>query len=227
VVTALEEIPGPLVGVVIANELLDNLPAAVAVRSGRGWRERVVAVEQGRLAWSSRSARPEVAAWAERYGGRVPPGGVVEVQLEAAAWLRQALGLVASGAVLIVDYGDTAAGLGPRRAEGTLRTYRSHHLGPDPLLEPGETDITMDVNFSALAGAAREAGARVSWWRQARFLERWGLGEAIAVMRARERALARAGAGLDRLRVRSEITAAEALLHPRGLGDFRVLLARR
>lgn len=33
--------------------------------------------------------------------------------------------------------------------DGTLRTYRAHHLGLHPLDEPGETDITADVNFTA------------------------------------------------------------------------------
>jgi hypothetical protein len=62
---------------------------------------------------------------------------------------------------------------------------------------------------------------------QAVFLERWGLREVLGARRAEELALARNGDPLERLRVRSLITGGEALLHPRGLGDFRVLVARR
>ena len=49
----------------------------------------------------------------------------------------------------------------------------------------------------------------------------------LAARRAEELALARDGDPMERLRVRSLITGGEALLHPRGLGDFRVLVARR
>ena len=37
---------------------------------------------------------------------------------------------------------------------------------------------------------------------------------------------ARRGDTMERLRLRSQVTEAETLLHPRGLGDFRVLVAR-
>jgi len=62
---------------------------------------------------------------------------------------------------------------------------------------------------------------------QAVFLERWGLADLLACRRAEELALARDGDPMERLRVRSLVTGGEALLHPRGLGDFRVLVARR
>jgi SAM-dependent MidA family methyltransferase len=73
------------------------------------------------------------------------------VQLAAGVWLRSALDWLETGAIVVIDYGDTSDGLRPRRAAGTIRTYRAHHLGPDPWLEPGATDITMDVDFSASA----------------------------------------------------------------------------
>ncbi|MDH3518598.1 MAG: SAM-dependent methyltransferase, partial [Acidimicrobiia bacterium] len=121
---------------------------------------------------------------------------------------------------------DSAEGLAPRRQDGTLRTYRAHHLGPHPLDEPGATDITADVNFTALETVAREAGASVTVWRQEEFLASLGLRERISELRHRELALARSGDEMERLKVRTVRTEAETLMHPRGLGDFRVLVAR-
>ncbi len=227
VLASLDEVQGPLRGVILANEVADNLPAPLAVRRGRGWRERLVGVGGDALAWVEGPARPEVAAWAERFSGPVPEGGQVEVQSEAGEWLRRLLGLLAAGSVLVIDYGDTGEGLAGRRAEGTLRTYRGHHLGPDPLLDPGATDLTMDVDFGALAASAREAGAQVEVLTQAAFLDRWGLRERLAALREEELALARTDRARERLTVRSRVTDGEALLHPRGLGDFRVLVAAR
>lgn len=224
---SMDDVPGSLVGVVVANELLDNLPAAVAVRRGGAWLERAVVSEEGRLAATEIEARAEVAAWADAYSGPVPDGGVVEVQTAVSDWIRDAVRRLDRGALVVVDYGDTAEGLENRRAEGTLRTYRGHHLGPDPLLEPGVTDITMDVNFTAVVAAAKGAGAAVSVHRQDEFLDDWGLAEAVAELREQDRAAARAGDTMERLRLRSAITDAEALRHPRGLGDFRVVVARK
>ncbi|MBT8249101.1 MAG: SAM-dependent methyltransferase, partial [Acidimicrobiia bacterium] len=123
-------------------------------------------------------------------------------------------------------YGETAEGLLPRRTMGTLRTYRAHHLGPDPLTAPGETDITVDVNFTALIAAADEAGATASLMRQDDFLAAQGLRTKLSELRHAELALAREGEPIERLRTRSEATDLETLLHPRGLGDFRVLDVR-
>jgi len=225
IVRSLDDLPSRFGGVVVANELLDNLPVALAVRAGHGWEERWVGEEEGRLVLIRHEARSEVVSWADRFGLPCPDGGRVEAQLAASVWLRSVLTRL-RGAVLIVDYGDTAEGLEHRRSDGTLRTYRAHHFGPQPLLEPGETDITADVNFSALMTVAREAGAEVELHRQDDFLESLGLRDRIAELRERELTAARSGDAMDQLRFRSDRTNAETLLHPRGLGDFKVLIAK-
>ncbi len=213
----------PIRGVVVANELLDNLPMRLGVRAGDGWEERWVGLDGDSLVLVSVAARADTIEWLEAYAGPVPDGGVVEVQLEAAQWLRDAISLLERGVVLIIDYGATAEELSPRRAIGTLRTYRAHHLGPDPLLEPGATDITADVNFTALLGVASDAGAAAELHRQDDFLAALGLRDTLTDLRRQELELAKGDDAMARLKVRSELKDAETLLHPRGLGDFRVL----
>lgn len=227
VVGDLTQVPRAGAAVVIANELVDNLPAAVAVRRGDGWAEQLVDWDDGLLAIRERPARPVVASWADAFAGPVAEGDLVEVQIAAGEWMTTALERFDRGAVVVIDYGETAEGLEHRRSQGTVRTYRAHHLGPDPLLAPGETDITMDVNFTALAAAAEAAGATVTLDRQDDFLSQWGLREALRELREAELEAARSGETMRRLTLRSQITGAEALLHPRGLGDFRVLVARK
>lgn len=227
VVTRIDDLPPSLRGVVVANEVADNLPVALAVRRGSGWMERFVGAADGELVYHEVAARPEVAAWADRHAGVVPQGGQVEVQLAAGAWLRSLLDLVEAGAVVVIDYGDDAEGLARRREEGTLRTYRGHHLGPDPLLEPGGTDVTVDVAFDALADVAATAGCQVDVTSQVEFLERWGLADRRRELREAELAAARVGETMARLVAKSRVTEADTLLHPRGLGAFRVLVARR
>ena len=225
-VTLPDRLPHRFRGVVIANELLDNLPMAIAVRGGDGWTERWVALDGAELVMVEAPARREVVAWLDAHAANTPRGGVVECQLEAAAWLTRMIGKLVAGSLLVFDYGDTTEGLLARRKEGTLRTYRSHHLGPHPLDEPGTTDLTADVNFSALYEVARDTGMECELLRQCEFLTRLGLGDRLRRLRREELELARSGNPIERLRVRSKVKEIETLLHPRGLGDFRVLIGR-
>lgn len=213
------ELPPAIRGVVIANELLDNLPTALAQKVGDGWRERWVGWDGSSLTFVDADPRDEVIDWLDAYAGAVPDGGWVEVQLEARDWVAEALEKLEAGSLLAIDYGDTAENLLPRRQDGTLRTYQSHHLGPHPLDQPGETDITADVNFTALLDL--HPGARLE--RQDDFLSGLGLRDRLSALRKDELEAARDGDEMERLRLRTLKTEAETLLHPRGLGDFRVL----
>ncbi|HKZ20914.1 MAG TPA: SAM-dependent methyltransferase [Acidimicrobiia bacterium] len=225
VLDSIADLPNPTRGVVIANELVDNLPTALAQLTQSGWRERWVGTENEKFIFVDAPVRPQVADWIERFAGPVEVGGWVECQLAAVDWLEEILARLSAGTLLVVDYGELAENLTHRRPEGTLRTYRAHHLGPHPLDEPGATDITSDVNFSALLATCQEAGWECELLRQDDFLELWGLSDRLEELRRQELE----AAGRDeayRLELRSQRTAGETLLHERGLGDFRVLLAR-
>lgn len=224
-VDVVDELPGKVRGVILANELLDNLPMAIAQKVRGGWRERWVGLADGGLELVDAPPRSDVLDWLESFAGPVAEGGWVEVQLVASEWIRDALARLEAGSLVIIDYGDTSENLLPRRADGTLRTYRSHHLGPHPLDEPGETDITADVNFTAMVGAAESAGAIVTLHRQDDFLSDLGLRQRLTEIRQAELEAARSGETTERLQLRAMKTEVETLLHPRGLGDFRVLVA--
>ena len=211
-------------GVFVANELLDNLPMAIVVRDHGGWSERWVGVEGDSLVLVPAVARSAVDQWAQEHGGPVPEDGIVEVQLAASQWLRDCRAALSAGSVVAVDYGDTAELLESRRATGTLRTYRAHHLGPHPLDEPGDTDITADVNFSALLATGKAAGFACRLERQDDFLASLGVRDHLGELRREELDLARGEDSMARMKVRNEVSEIETILHPRGLGDFRVLV---
>lgn len=221
------DLPERMRGVVIANELLDNLPMALAQRVDREWRERWVGVDGDGLGLVDAPIRPAVAEWLGRFAAEVPDGGWVEVQLAASEWVVEVLRRLEAGSLLAIDYGGTSDDLLPRRSDGTLRTYQSHHLGPHPLDEPGATDVTADVEFTALRETAVQVGAEVELVRQDDFLTELGFRERLRRLREEELEAARAGDSERRLRLRTQKTGAETLLHPRGLGAFMVLLARK
>jgi SAM-dependent MidA family methyltransferase len=208
--------PGGDPVVVLANELLDNLPLDLLERTAQGWAPVLVDVDAGGQAVEvlgppGAPAPPGVGAAA--VGARVP------VQHGAVAWLRSALALAgAGGRVVAIDYASTTAALAARPPGEWLRTYRQHERGGPPLAALGTQDVTGEVCVDQLAAVAPPAADR----SQAEWLRAHGIDELVEEGRRiwRERA---AIGDLAAVRARSRIGEAEALLDPAGLGAFRVL----
>lgn len=212
---SLAELPaGPFQGVVIANELLDNLPFRLLEFDG-AWSE--VRVDE-RLAEVVLAAPPEVASEASRLVDDPPSGGRIPLQEEAGRWLRAALACLSGGRVVVVDYADETASMCRRPWREWLRTYRDHGRGGHPLADLGQQDITCEVALDQL----RAVRAPDSESTQADFLRQCGI-ESLAED-ARQRWQARAHIGdLAAVRARSRVHEAAALVDPGGLGGFRVL----
>ena len=164
--------------ILIANELLDCLPARQFVRTARGWAERMVGLDgQGALAFGL-SPRPVDSLMPE-----AAPGEVVEVSPAQEAFAAELGALIArdGGAALLIDYGRDEPGPGD-----TLQALRRHQK-VSPLDVPGEADLTVHADFPAVAAAARVVGAQASAiLTQGELLARLGVhARAEALMRAR------------------------------------------
>ena len=219
-VAVVEEVPvGAGVHVVLANELLDNLPFRVLERSGRGWNEVRVGTADGGLVELLVEAPPGAAAEADRRAPGASPGARVPLQRVAAGWLRRALGAVAVGRVVVVDYASTTPALADRPWTQWVRTYRSHGRGGSPLDEPGSQDVTCEVAVDQLAAAVRPPDADRL---QADWLRHHGLDQLVAAARATWHERAALG-DLAAMAARSRVGEAAALCDPDGLGAFRVL----
>ena len=219
--TALAELPaGPVAGVVVANELLDNLPFRLLERGGDGWEEVRVGVADAGDAFTEVMvpAPPELAAEADRLAPGAAEGGRVPLQHGASAWLRGALALLGRGRLVVIDYADTTPSLASRPWPEWLRTYRSHGRGGHPLDRPGTQDVTCEVAVDQLARVRAPAADR----SQAEFLSASGIDELVAAARAEWQAGAAAGT-LAAVAARSRAAEAAALVDPAGLGAFRVL----
>jgi SAM-dependent MidA family methyltransferase len=212
-VTSMAELPDEAFdGVLIANELLDNLAFRLAVYDG-GWREAYV-VDRGDGTFGETlsapfdplpSALPARAA----HGSRAP------IHTAAVAWLDRARSLVRTGSVVVVDYAAaTTASLAARPYREWLRTYRGHDRGDHPLRAPGSQDITTEVALDQFP-AADAVRSQTQW------LQLWGIDELVAEGK-RVWAEQSARPGLEAIRMRSRVGESEALLDPAGLGAFTV-----
>ena len=188
---SLADVPEGAPLILIANELLDCLPARQFVRTAVGWAERLVGVDpQARLGFV---LSPTPAA------GVLPDAaeGAVYEQSAAQAALGSEIGARVArdgGAALLVDYGRDEPGFGD-----TLQALKAHRkLGP--LASPGEADLTVHADFPAVMAAARAEGAAAAILTQAEFLARMGIGaRAEALVRSRPAASPRIGRQLNRL----------------------------
>ena len=202
----------PFEGVIVANELLDNLPFRLCVFDG-AWREAYVAADGDRyveVLSAPLDPRPAVLPAVAPHGARAP---LVD---EASAWVVAALATLRRGRLLLLDYfRATTAELVHLPWRDWLRTYRGHERGGHYLAEPGGQDITVDVPLDQLPAADSRS-------TQAEFLRRCGIDGLVAEGRDAWAAGA-AGADLAALRMRSRVREAEALLDPAGLGGFTVV----
>jgi SAM-dependent MidA family methyltransferase len=174
---SIAELPADAPLLLIANELLDCLPARQFQRTPRGWAERVVGLdERGELAFG---LRPAALMNAPR---DTPAGAVVErsaAQEAFAAELAERL-VAQGGAALLIDYGRSEPGPGD-----TLQALKGH-VKVCPLAAPGEADLTVHADFPAILAAVRAAGASAGLLTQGELLCRLGIeARAAALQRAR------------------------------------------
>ena len=212
IVSSIDLPGGPIDGVVLANELLDNLPFRLAVFDN-GWREASVDVDRdGRFVEVLARPLDPVPA---HLAGHPAPGARAPLIDRAATWVGAARDLLRTGSVVTIDYGvPRTAELAMRPWREWLRTYRSNERGGHYLATPGAQDITIDVPFDQLPEPD-------SVRSQTQFLQRWGIDDLVAEgVRVWTEQAARPG--LEAMRMRSRVAESEALLDPAGLGNFIV-----
>jgi NADH dehydrogenase [ubiquinone] 1 alpha subcomplex assembly factor 7 len=220
---ALPRVAGP--AVVLANELVDNLPFGLAERQHGRWCEVRVdwedapAVGEGRFVERLVPLDDERTAMLARLAPDPPDGARVPLQDAARRWLRDALGLAdVGGRVAVIDYGTRTAALAGRPQDEWLRTYRDHARGGGYLADLGAQDVTAEVAFDQLALVRTSTADR----SQADWLRDHGLDELVDDARRTWSERAHVG-DLAALTARSRVSEAAALTDPSGLGAFRVL----
>jgi len=210
-ITSVAEMPDQqMTGVIIANELLDNLPFRLFVFDG-SWRESYVGTDGDRFVEhlvavdQIPSCLPEVA----------PHGSRAAVQDAAREWVESAVSRLKRGRVIALDYCTTTTMMVTKPWREWLRTYALHGRGSHYLANVGDQDVTVEVAVDQLPAASVVS-------TQADFLHRYGIESLVEEGKLvwREHV---SRPDLNAMKMRSRVSEAEALLDPNGLGGFSVL----
>jgi SAM-dependent MidA family methyltransferase len=201
-VDRLEAVPAGAPLILVANEVLDCLPAHQFVRTETGWAERMVGLDDsGNLVFGLKALGqrppPSASPTPPPRGEDLEPGVVVESSPAQAALGSEIGHRVArdGGAALLIDYGRDTPGTGD-----TLQALKTH-TKVSPLAEPGQADLTVWADFPAVRAAAIEAGAATGpILTQGAFLQALGIeARAQALAAARPDQADKLARQLDRL----------------------------
>ena len=203
---------GPITGVILANELLDNLPFRLFVFDG-SWMEAFVSqaaggqfVEVLRTPDVVPSCLPQTA----------PLGSRAPIQDAAASWVRDSLAKIGNGRLLLFDYCSTSTAeiaLTPWRE--WLRTYRDQGRGAHYLTEPGTQDITAQVMIDQLPTGFSSS-------TQTEFLVQWGVNDLVREGSDYWESM-KTAPDVAAMKMRSRATEAKSLVDQSGLGMFSVV----
>jgi SAM-dependent MidA family methyltransferase len=168
---SLERVPdGPMI--ILANEFFDALPVQQAVMCADGWHERVVKIDDDDTLQFS-NARDPIPLFDQLLPSTVSDAKIGDIFEWRADQIALELGrrvAHSNGAALVIDYGHVESATGE-----TLQAVGAHDFA-DPLVAPGQVDLTAHVDFQALRQAAESMGARAQGpIQQGEFLRNLGI----------------------------------------------------
>jgi len=178
-ITWLDKLPSDFSGVVIANEVLDAMPASM-LRKSKQWYEMGVGYDGKAFCWKNYAQKSEaIDAMLAIEGqlGDLPEGYQTEVNLNYRPWFQALSAASNQAVVLLIDYGyEQSHYYHPERYKGTLLCHYHHRAHDNAFILPGLQDITVSVDFDAVADAAVASGFEIiGLISQAQFLLQNGL----------------------------------------------------
>ncbi len=181
----LQQLPGAVQGVIVANEVLDALPCRRFVAGAAMIEELGVATAAGALGWARRPADAALSAAVRELGAALgeplADGYTSELCLLADPWIASLAAVLERGVMLLFDYGlPRAQYYHPDHSSGTLTCHFKHRAHFNPLIQVGVQDITAWVDFTRVALAGHSAGLDLmGFCTQAGFLLGAGIDELL------------------------------------------------
>lgn len=179
----LDSLPEKFEGMVVANEVLDALPAKRFILEDKNIFEQYVEVKDEQFVLQKGSASEELSLYVENkvlpLFEQLPESYESEYNVSINPWIKSLADSLHKGIILFIDYGETRREYyHPQRISGSLLCHYQHHAHDDVFLYPGLQDITVSVDFTHVVETAVDAGLGLAGFtNQAFFLLANGLEE--------------------------------------------------
>ena len=211
------------IDLIFGNEILDNIPCSIGLYRDESWYEKVVLLEETSLAYDLKPIRNEELDWV--FKNNIVPNEdyEFEIQVNIDKFLNSVIKKINPGKILLFDYGYEQKNRDKRMYSSLLRTYKNHHLSVDPIDDPGNIDITYDINFSSISSELKYLGYDVTLKLQRDFLLDNGFN--IFFDELQEKYIA--AEGIEKLKINSELNGMKAIVDSNGLGGFYCLIAEK
>lgn len=156
-------------GVVFSNELFDALPVHVIEKYKGALVEVFVAEKEGDLVEVREPlVNPGILSYLTERNITLNEKQRYEVPLKMVQEYENIISHIDSGMLLTIDYGYTEREWKePTHLQGSLRGYYQHEMIKDPLMYPGDMDLTTHIHFDTLI----EIGKRKGFSNQGLFLQ--------------------------------------------------------
>lgn len=160
-------------GLIISNEFFDSLPFRI-VENFKGKIMEVYVKYDNKFFEELGELSREAQEYLKKFPVKLEKGERAEIRIKDYEFMKEIGKRIKKGGVLTIDYGSE------KPKQNTYRAFKNHKVFEDILSEPGERDITADVNFDVLRRAGREEGLEeVFFYSQERFLLEYGILEII------------------------------------------------
>ena len=222
-VSSLEELTYKNSDLVFGNEVLDNIPCSIAIYKDGKWKEKIVSLDDEIFSYDFVDARKKIVEWIELNRINADENMDVEIQTNIDIVLEKIINKLSPRNILFFDYGFEQKDRHKRKYSSLLRTYKDHHLSVDPILEPGNVDITYDINFSAVIRKLKTLGYESILSLQRDFLITNGFDEYFDNLQNK----LLLSEGIENLKINSQLSGLKTLIDSNGLGGFYCLEAKK
>ncbi|AJC50196.1 class I SAM-dependent methyltransferase [Coxiella endosymbiont of Amblyomma americanum] len=174
----LDQLPTHFTGVIIGNEIIDAIPAHKFRIENNTIKEIYVDGNKGALLWKiDNPSSSDLVQQVKSLGINFPNDYESEINLLLKSWITSLANTLKKGLILLIDYGFPQHEYYHQdRNRGTITCYYRHHSHFNPLIFPGIQDITIHVNFTAIAKIAAQNHLTVAGFvHQANFLLNCGI----------------------------------------------------
>jgi SAM-dependent MidA family methyltransferase len=167
--SSFEELAGkPVIGVILAHEVLDALPVERVVLQNKKLFRQGVALDKfnSTLYYNelplTKNIEDHLLEYEREIGIKIPPEGASngwssEIHIEKNSWLKKASESLVYGALLIIDYAlESNRYYNHLKNNGTIIAYKKQSATSNLLCEPGFFDLTTHLCIEALIFFAKK-----------------------------------------------------------------------